>query len=131
MEKKSQPVLVIWVGVMLVVIIGIGMAAYFTRPALTEQMQSQTAASAGTDILDNTYRAAYFTRPATMDNQLSDETNKITVSIYEGRNGPGQAQFLGSGVIVSSQDVLTNAHIVNNKTNLFVCGYTPSRLCIR
>jgi len=58
-------------------------------------------------------------------NQLSDETNKITVSIYEGRNGPGQAQFLGSGVIVSSQDVLTNAHIVNNKTNLFVYVFTP------
>ena len=142
MEKKSQPVLVIWVGVMLVVIIGIGMAAYFTCPAPTEQMQSQPAASAGTDILDNTYRAAYFKRPAPTGlmprqpdmstgalantyNQLSDETNKITVSIYEGRNGPGQAQFLGSGVIVSSQDVLTNAHIVNNKTNLFVYVFTP------
>ncbi|TRZ76877.1 MAG: serine protease [Deltaproteobacteria bacterium] len=129
MAKKSQPLLVIWVGMMIVAMISIGIAAYFTSPAPTEQPQSQAS-------------AAYFLRPgpvgqmqnqpdvspgalANTDNQLSDETNKITVSIYDGKNGPGQAQFLGSGVVVTSQEVLTNAHIVNNKTNLFVYVFTP------
>jgi S1-C subfamily serine protease len=141
MAKKSQPELVIWVGMMIVVIIGIGIAAYVTRSLPTVQMQSLPSVSKGTGILDNTY-AAYIMRPGPMghvqnrpavnpgasantDTQLSDETNKITVSIYDGRNGPGQAQFLGSGVIVTSQEVLTNAHIVNNKTNLFVYVFTP------
>jgi S1-C subfamily serine protease len=143
MAKKSQPVLVIWVGVMIAVIISIGIAAYFTRSAPTVQMQSQSnpSVSKRSDVLDNTY-AAYFTRPGPPGqmqnqpdaspgaltnnyNQLSDETNKITVSIYDGRNGPGQAQFLGSGVVVTSQEVLTNAHIANNKTNLFVYVFSP------
>jgi S1-C subfamily serine protease len=141
MEKKSQPALVIWVGMMIVAIISIGIAAYFTRSVPTAQVQSRPALSKRPGASPNTY-AAYFTRPGPMGqvqnqpdvspgaltntyNQLSDEINKITVSIYDGRNGPGQAQFLGSGIIVTSQDVLTNAHIVNNKTNLFVCGYTP------
>ena len=133
MEKQSQPVLVIWVGVMLVVMIGIGIVSYVTRTAPTEQMLSQAAVSKGAGALDNTYIAAALTRTAPAGqiqsqpayDQLSDETNKITVSIYDGRNGPGQAQFLGSGVIVTSQDVLTNAHIVNNKTNLFVYVFAP------
>lgn len=141
MAKKSQPELVIWVGMMIVVIIGIGIAAYVTSSLPTVQMQSLPSVSKGTGILDNTY-AAHITRPgpigqmqnqpavypgalANTDTQLSDETNKITVSIYDGKNGPGQAQFLGSGVIVTSQEVLTNAHIVNNKTNLFVYVFTP------
>ena len=141
MEKKSQPALVIWVGMMIVAIISIGIAGYFTRSVPTAQVQSPPAVSKGSGASPNTY-AAYFTRPGPMgqmqnqpslspgalnntDNQLSDEINKITVSIYDGTNGPGQAQFLGSGIIVTSQDVLTNAHIVNNKTNLFVCVYTP------
>ena len=141
MAKKSQPVLVIWVGMMIVAIIGIGIAAYFARPVPTAQMQSQPSVGKGSGVLDNTY-AAFFTRPGPMGqmqnqpaispgasadnyNQLSDEINKITVSIYDGRNGPGQAQFLGSGVIVTSQDVLTNAHIVNNRTNLFVYVFSP------
>ena len=144
MAKKSQPVLVIWVGMMIVAIISIGIAGYFTRSVPTAQMQSQAAVSRGTGALDNTYIAAALTRTAptgqiqsqpagsggtgaldTTYNQLSDEINKITVSIYDGRNGPGQAQFLGSGVIVTSQEVLTNAHIANNKTNLFVYVFTP------
>jgi S1-C subfamily serine protease len=144
MEKQSQPMLVIWVGLMLVVMIGIGIVSYVTRTAPTGQIQSQTAASRGTSALDNTYIAAALTRtapagqiqsrPAVTQNkgasdaiysQLSDETNKITVSIYDGKNGPGQAQFLGSGVIVTDQDVLTNAHIVNDKSNLFVYVFAP------
>ena len=141
MAKKSQPAPVIWVGLMIVAIISIGIAAYFTRSAPTTQMQSQPSVGKGSDVLDNTY-AAYFTRPgprgqmqnqpdaspgtlANNYNQISDETNKITVSIYDGRNGPGQAQFLGSGVVVTSQEVLTNAHIANNKTNLFVYVFAP------
>jgi len=108
MEKQSQPMLVIWVGLMLVVMIGIGIVSYVTRTAPTGQIQSQTAASRGTSALDNTYIAAALTRtapagriqsrPAVTQNkgaldttyhQLSDETNKITVSIYDGKNGPG------------------------------------------
>ncbi|MEI7635836.1 MAG: serine protease [Syntrophus sp. (in: bacteria)] len=145
MAKKSQPALVIWVGMMIVVMIGIGMAAFFARPAPTAQVQSQPAVSRGSaGILDNTY-AAFFTRPRPMGqmqnqpvvnpgassnnySQLSDETNKITVSIYDGSNGPGRSQFLGSGVIVTSQEVLTNAHIVNNKNNLFVYVFSPQQI---
>jgi S1-C subfamily serine protease len=105
------------------------------------QVQSQPSVSKGSGVLDNTY-AAFFTRHGPMgrtqnqpvvgpgaladnDTRLSDETNEITVSIYDGSNGPGQAQFLGSGVIVTSQEVLTNAHIVNNKTSLFVYVFSP------
>jgi S1-C subfamily serine protease len=141
MAKKSQPVLVIWVGVMIMAIISIGIAAYFARSVPTAKVENRPAVSKGSGVLDNTY-AAFFTRPGPMGpmqnqpgvspgaladtyNQLSDETNKITVSIYDGRNGPGQAQFLGSGVIVTSQEVLTNAHIVNNKTNLLVYVFSP------
>jgi putative serine protease PepD len=86
-------------------------AARFTRPGPMGQTQNQPQSSPG-DL-------------SNADNQLSDEINKITVSIYDGKNGPGQAQFLGSGFIVSNQDILTNAHIVNHKTNLFACVYTP------
>lgn len=141
MAKKSQPILVIWVGMMIVAIICIGIAAYFARSVPTAQVRSRPPVSKASGSSGNTY-AAYFTRPRPIgqtqnqpnlspgalnntDNQLSDEINKITVSIYDGTNGPGQAQFLGSGIIVTSQDVLTNAHIVNNKTNLFVSAYTP------
>ena len=143
-EKKSQPALVIWVGLMLLVIIGIGATAYFVRAVSRGQMPSQLAVNRGTDVLDNTYIAAALTRTAPRGqmpsqpsvsrgaglldntyNQLSDEINKITVSIYDGRNGPGGAQFLGSGVIVANQNVLTNAHIVSNKTNLFVYVFAP------
>ena len=129
MAKKSQPLLVMWVGVMIVAMISIGIAAYFTNPLPAEPPQSQAS-------------AAYFLHPGqagqtqnqptagpvaltNTENQLSDEINKITVSIYDGENGPGQAQFLGSGVIVTSQEILTNAHIVNNKTNMFVYVFTP------
>ena len=132
MAKKSQPQVVIWGGLMLVAIITIGIVSYFMRPVPTAQLQSQPGSA----------NAAYFMRPglrgqmqyqppvspgtlANTDPQLSDETNKITVSIYDGRSGPGQWQFLGSGVIVTSQEVLTNAHIVNGKTNLFVYVFTP------
>jgi len=132
MAKKSQPVLVIWGGLMIAAIIIIGVAAYFMRSVPTAQMQSQPSNA----------DAAYFMRPwprgqiqnqpyvspgalANTDAQLWDETSKITVSIYDGSSGPGQWQFLGSGIIVTSQEVLTNAHIVNNKTNLFVYVFTP------
>lgn len=141
MAKKSQPVLVIWVGMMIVAIISIGIAAYFTRSVPTAQMRSRPSVSKASGSSANTY-AAYFTRPGPMGqienqphlspgalnntyNQLSDEINRITVSIYDGKNGPGRAQFLGSGFIVESQDILTNAHIVNNKANLFAYVYTP------
>lgn len=144
MAKKSQPELVIWVGLMIVVIIGIGLAAYFTRSVSMAPGQNQLSTSKGSGASANTY-AANLTRPGPISspvpmpnqpevnpgaqtntyNQISDEINKITVSIYEGGNGPGQAQFLGSGVIVSGQEVLTNAHIVNNKANLLVYVFAP------
>lgn len=144
MAKNSQPLLVIWVGLMVAVIIGIGMAAYFMRPAPKAPGQNQLSASQGAGAPAKTY-TANLTRPgpipslgptqnqpevspgasANTYNQLSDETNKITVSIYDLKNGPGQAQFLGSGVIVTGQEVLTNAHIVNNKTKLMVYIFAP------
>jgi S1-C subfamily serine protease len=146
MAKKSQPLLIIWVGLMIVVIISIGMAAYLMRPGskVPAPGQNLPSASQGAGVPAKTY-AANLTRPgpipslgpmqsqpevgpgasANTYNQLSDETNKITVSIYDVKNGPGQAQFLGSGVIVTGQEVLTNAHIVNNRTNLLVYVFAP------
>jgi S1-C subfamily serine protease len=141
MAKKSQPALVIWVGLMILAIISIGSAAYFTRSVSTAQVRNRPTVSKALGSPANTY-AAYFSRPGPtgqMQNQpkvspgalnntytqLSDEINRITVSIYDGKSGPGQAQFLGSGFVVSDQDILTNAHIVNNRTNLFACLYTP------
>jgi len=86
-------------------------AAYFSPPGPMKPMQNQPNLSPGP--LNNN------------DNQLADKINEITVSLYEGKNGPGQAQYLGSGFIVSGQDILTNAHIVNNKSSLFACVYAP------
>ncbi|MBI4763215.1 MAG: trypsin-like peptidase domain-containing protein [Deltaproteobacteria bacterium] len=144
MAKKSQPLLVIWVGMMIMVIIGIGIAAFFARPDSKAPGQNQPSLSKGSGAPAKTY-AAFFSRPgpipslgpmqnqaevspgasANTYSQLSDEVNKITVSIYDVKNGLGQAQFLGSGVIVTGQEVLTNAHIVNNKTNLLVYVFAP------
>jgi S1-C subfamily serine protease len=141
MVKKSQPALVIWVGLMILTISSIGLAAYFTRSVSTAQVRNGPSGSKASGSSANTY-AAYFSRPGPTGqtqnqpnvipdalnntyNQLSDEINRITVSIYDGNSGPGQAQFLGSGFVVSDHDILTNAHIVSNKANLFACLYTP------
>jgi S1-C subfamily serine protease len=143
MAKKSQPQLLIWVGLMIVVIMGIGIASFLVRSGSRAPGQTQSSVSKS-GASGNTY-AANFTPPgpipspgpmqnqpgaspdtlANTYNQLSDEINRITVSIYDNKNGPGQAQFLGSGVIVTGQEVLTNAHIVNNKTNLLVFVFAP------
>jgi S1-C subfamily serine protease len=141
MAKKAQPVLVIWVAVMIVALIGIGMGGYFTSSATMARVRNQHAVRKQSGAPASA-SAAFFMRPGPMwqmpnrpavspgpqantYSQLSDEINEITVSIYDGSNGPGQARFLGSGVIVTGQEVLTNAHIVNNKTNLFVYVFAP------
>jgi len=116
MDKKTS--LLTWVGVMVVAIIVIGIAAYFKRASPGDRNPVQPVANtavAGTGVLNSN-----------MDfNQLSDETNKITVSIYSDRPGQAQTRFLGSGVIISNKNVLTNAHIVNNYNNLYVYVFAP------
>lgn len=116
MEKKSS--LLTWVGVMVVAIIVIGIAAYFKRTSPVDRNPVQPVANTavtGTGALN-----------IPLDfNQLSDETNKITVSIYSDRPGQAQTRFLGSGVIISNKNVLTNAHIVNNYNNLYVYVFAP------
>ena len=128
MEKKSQPLLVIWVGMILVLMIGIGIAGYFAHTQPARQSRTQAALNGGTTALANSSAVA-FGAPNTpaepIRNQLADQTNEITVSIYDRGNGAGQARFLGSGVIVTEECVLTNAHIVNNKSNLFVYVFAP------
>ena len=61
-----------------------------------------------TGALENTY------------NQIADVMNRITVSIYTNAPGQTQPQLLGSGVVVSKQLILTNAHIVNNVSDLYI-----------
>jgi serine protease Do len=78
-------------------------------PQQPMQIQAGVPAGMNTNALENTY------------NQIADIMNKITVGIYTNDIGAGaQPLLLGSGVIVSGQLILTNAHIVQNKTNLSV-----------
>ena len=119
MEKRSQLGPVAWVGIIIIAMVVVGIIAHFKRTVPVEQPLVQPVVNtapvdtAGTGTLDNAF------------NQLSDATNKITVSIYNDTPGQTQAQFLGSGIIIASQNVLTNAHIVNNANNLFVYIFAP------
>ncbi len=53
-------------------------------------------------------------------NQIADVMNKITVSIYSTDPAQTQPQLVGSGVIISNQLILTNAHIVQTTGELSV-----------
>lgn len=142
MEKKSQPQLVVWVGIMLVLMLGIGILGFIAQPQPAKQVPAPSTLIVGKTSPANSSAAAYGTpnaptnampsqpdvTAAALDNSqmgLADGVNEITVSIYDQGNGPGQAQFLGSGVIVAEECVLTNAHIVSNKSHLFVHVFAP------
>ncbi|MBF0386898.1 MAG: trypsin-like peptidase domain-containing protein [Candidatus Omnitrophica bacterium] len=81
------------------------------------QIMAGAAPGMNTGALENTY------------NQVADVMNRITVSIYVNLAGQAQPQLLGSGVIISRQIVLTNAHIVQGGGDLFVAtsGAQPVR----
>jgi S1-C subfamily serine protease len=142
MEKKSQPQLVVWVGMMLVLMLGIGIVGFIAQPQPATPSPAPSTLNSSKAPPDNSSVVAYGTpnlpanvMPSPQDStavaldnsqaQLADGANEITVSIYDQGDGPGQARFLGSGVIVTEECVLTNAHIVNNKSHLFVHAFAP------
>jgi len=59
-------------------------------------------------------------------NQIAAMMARITVSIYSQVGPQTPPQLLGSGVIISSQYILTNFHIVKDKISLFVSTGAPS-----
>ena len=79
----------------------------------TGQITAGVPTGMNTNALENTY------------NQIADVMNKFTVTIYSNSVAGAQPLLLGSGVLVSGQMVLTNAHIVQNKTDISIAvsGY--------
>jgi S1-C subfamily serine protease len=142
MDKTAQPRLVVWVGVMLVLMLGIGIAGFMAQPQPAKQSPAPSALSGSTipqvnnsAVANGTPNLPAMVMPGQQDvtavaldnsqSQLSDTVNEITVSIYDQGDGPGQAKFLGSGVIVTEECILTNAHIISNQSNLFVHLFAP------
>lgn len=84
------------------------------QPAMQAQARANIPAAFNPGALEGTY------------NQIADTMSKITVSIYSDVGPQTEPQLLGSGVIISSQCVLTNFHIVKDKINLFVTTEKPT-----
>ncbi|MBF0330818.1 MAG: trypsin-like peptidase domain-containing protein [Candidatus Omnitrophica bacterium] len=127
MHKGSSPTIIwIWVGGVVLFLGVIAMISNNGRSASRQQnavpggvtvvaanqnpapVQAGVPQGMNTGALESTY------------NQIADVMNRITVSIYSNDPTKPQPLLLGSGVVISKQMILTNAHVVNNLDNLFV-----------
>lgn len=108
---KAKLILFSWFTGVLIVLVIIGMSVNARLSAAKNKSQDTAVMNTGT--LENTY------------NQIADLMNRITVSIYDGTAGQGQPQLLGSGVVISRQCVLTNLHVVENRSGIFVTLFNP------
>lgn len=105
-KKEARLILWAWIGLMLAILVMVCLSAKKGKPVADKQ--AEVVAGTNSPTLEGTF------------NQLSNVLNKITVSIYDGGGGQGSPLLLGSGIIVSRQCVLTNLHVAQNKTSLFV-----------
>lgn len=108
---KTKQILFAWFGCIIAVLIIIGLNVSFKHT--TRKNLARNAAITNPNTLEGTY------------NQIAGLINKITASIYDGNTAQAQPQLLGSGVVISKQCVLTNYHIVADKTDLYVTIAAP------
>ncbi len=132
MRKTFKPIYFFWIGVTVLVLIVIGAVANIHSvenqirvemqehfPAATVSPQSQMVSPPAVNnnpniiSLENQY------------NKVADILKKVSVSIYAKNPQTQQFQLLGSGVIVSGRNILTNQHIVNGHNNIFVSVNSP------
>lgn len=112
-KKEARVILWTWIGLMIAILVMVCVSA--KKGKTTADKQADLVAGANTPTLEGTF------------NQLSNVLNKITVSIYDGGTGQTSPLLLGSGIIVSRQCVLTNLHVAQNKTSLFVNIFYPQQ----
>lgn len=132
--KKKEQAIWLWAGAMVVVIIFITLIANSKfwekklQTEITERLNAVNTAIAPNSQLQNQQGVSPQSNPAVLEmtyNKIADIMNKITVSIYS-NTGNAQPQLLGSGIIISNQDILTNFHIIKNRNNLFISISSPS-----
>ena len=112
-KKKIRPSVWPWFGAMAAVIAVIAIGSYVGHKAPKRHMRSQPAMTTG--ALESTY------------NQVAGMMNNITVSIYDGSYGSTNPELLGSGTIIAKQYILTNAHIVSNRANIYAGVFSPQQ----